>query len=810
MLILSNISKTYESRKGVFVNALKETTLQFSNKGMVFILGKSGSGKTTLLNLIGGLDKPSHGDILIHGHSIGNIPLTFDVYRNEYIGFIFQEFNLLETETVYKNMEFPLLLQKQKNNAQKIKEVLKYVDLEGHENRYPSELSGGQKQRIAIGRALIKQSSILLADEPTGNLDSETAESIMKLLKDISKKQLVIVVTHDREYANTYADRIIEIKDGMVTLDSNPEKINISETSLTFKSLTFPTVYAFKMGFHNLLKKKAKTFINLIISTLSIFLIAFSQILLMYSPEDALAQTLSDNNVERIQLFQNRFDSYVVPSSMELPLNPSIYTRSLGGYDYIQIINGYHIITSAQDVLDLGFMFHDYQEITDESRYVTDYFIDMMLDQLDVSNDGIHFEAYSSIQVDYSDFVGKYIRNSFSSQTVYLIAGIIKTDYLTYMNPNFTLKSVVPEDYFEPKVYFAYQRYNQSSYEAVYITENHLRKIDHSIRLQAERNQTTIKSDKTFIIQGFDVVDIVQSNAQVIALTGDNLTVGQVNVSTNDVYITSDLYNKLFAEQISFSEYLQYDMMTDTYTVLKYPNNIGKPIQLKVFDLESKNLVDKTFTLKGVIMDPFAFGSNNFRIYANTTDIESMVHIDFVNNLTIFKLTGSLSKDKVLLNELRKDNNVAVNHFYSIPIYDNEQFQRNLGTTFLIFGIISGIVTVLVTMNFIHYSIVDQKHEIGILRSLGSRVLDVMKIYLFETFMVSILIFLSTTLILFLLVFYNNFSMSKTSYPNMTYLLVEPISIGVAFLASIVLVNVFTILPISKIGRMKPIDAIRK
>ena len=181
MIRIMNVSKTYKPKKGRTVAALKNIDLTIANKGMVFLLGKSGSGKSTLLNIIGGLDGYDQGDIEILGKSTKDFnEQTFNDYRNTFIGFIFQEYNLIETYSVYKNIVLALELQGKKGSREDVLQVLKQVELEDEIDRMPYELSGGQKQRVSIARALIKNPDIVLADEPTGSLDSDTAKQIFE------------------------------------------------------------------------------------------------------------------------------------------------------------------------------------------------------------------------------------------------------------------------------------------------------------------------------------------------------------------------------------------------------------------------------------------------------------------------------------------------------------------------------------------------------------------------------------------------------------------------------------------------------
>ena len=223
MLKLKNISKTYSTKDGVTHRALNNISLEFESKGLVFILGKSGSGKSTLLNIIGGLDSFDRGEIYLYGKKFSKFKkFEYDFYRNTFTGFVFQEYNLINELTIEENVTLALDLQsiKDKDRIDKIFDDLEISELK---NRKVFELSGGQKQRVAIARALVKNPSIILADEPTGALDTKTTKEILDLLIKLSKERLVIVITHNREIAEHYGDRVIELKDGEVLKDLTTE-----------------------------------------------------------------------------------------------------------------------------------------------------------------------------------------------------------------------------------------------------------------------------------------------------------------------------------------------------------------------------------------------------------------------------------------------------------------------------------------------------------------------------------------------------------------------------------------------------------
>lgn len=266
MIELLNVNKTYTSKSKIQVKALDQVNLQFNSKGLVFILGKSGSGKTSLLNIIGGLDSANSSKIFINGKELKRFDeRTCAEYRNSYIGFVFQEYNLMNNLNVYDNIALSLQLQKKPVSEEMIHNVLKEVDLMGLEKRQLDELSGGQKQRVAIARALIKDPVILLADEPTGNLDSETSTQIFELFKKLSKDKCVIVVSHDAEYAQKYADRIIELSDGHVIKDTNPTIIDEPIVIPEKRRAKLPFSLIWKMSFGNILNNKLRLLVTCII-----------------------------------------------------------------------------------------------------------------------------------------------------------------------------------------------------------------------------------------------------------------------------------------------------------------------------------------------------------------------------------------------------------------------------------------------------------------------------------------------------------------------------------------------------------------
>ena len=277
MLELKKINKSYKT--GDFVqHALKDVSLEFRKNEFVSILGPSGSGKTTLLNIIGGLDRYDKGDLIINNKSTKKFTdKDWDSYRNNCVGFIFQSYNLIGHISILDNVEMSLTLSGvgAKEKKERALEALDRVGLKEHAHKKPNQLSGGQMQRVAIARSLVNNPDIILADEPTGALDSKTSKQIMNLIKEIAKDKLVIMVTHNAELAHEYSTRIIEFKDGKLISDSNPiTKEEKNEDTISIKKTSMSFLTALKLSYNNIKTKKGRTALTAFASSIGIIGIA--------------------------------------------------------------------------------------------------------------------------------------------------------------------------------------------------------------------------------------------------------------------------------------------------------------------------------------------------------------------------------------------------------------------------------------------------------------------------------------------------------------------------------------------------------
>ena len=302
MLQLKDIVKKYNTG-GTEIEVLKKVNISFRESEFVSILGASGSGKTTLLNIIGGLDKYSSGDMLLMGRSTKEFTdRDWDSYRNGTIGFVFQSYNLIGHLSVIENVKLALSIsgESNKENDLKAKKALEDVGLGDHLHKKPNQLSGGQMQRVAIARALVTDPKIILADEPTGALDSKTSVQIMELIKEISKEKLVIMVTHNPELARKYSDRIVSVKDGEIIEDTKPyieqERNNdyeLKKTAMAFSS-------AIKSSFKNLLTKKFRSLMTVVASSIGI--ISIGLVLAISSGMDKYIQTMQNENLSSMPI----------------------------------------------------------------------------------------------------------------------------------------------------------------------------------------------------------------------------------------------------------------------------------------------------------------------------------------------------------------------------------------------------------------------------------------------------------------------------------------------------------------------------
>lgn len=395
MLRLEEIKKDFKTDNNV-VNVLKGITIQFRKKEFVAILGHSGCGKTTLLNIIGGLDKCTSGNVIIDGRSTKEYnDLDWNDYRNKRIGFVFQSYNLIPHLTVQKNVELSMTLagvSKEERHARAL-EALDKVGLKAHARKHPSQLSGGQMQRVAIARAIVNNPEIILADEPTGALDSESGVEVMELLKEISKDHLIVMVTHNSQLADEYATRILNMSDGVIVGDTNEytldECLNDEAADLAAKTAaeekalsdieqtgaknakrelkriekkkrkkaSMSPLTAFSLSFTNLISKKGRTFLTSFAGSIGI--IGIMLVLALSTGARSFISKMEENALSQypIEISESNTDLSAILSLLttdtakreNYPSGDTIYTQQVIG----NILDNYKLLTSKNDLTRL-------------------------------------------------------------------------------------------------------------------------------------------------------------------------------------------------------------------------------------------------------------------------------------------------------------------------------------------------------------------------------------------------------------------------------------------------------------------------
>lgn len=399
MFELSSVNKEYviSRNNNIKVHALSNINLEFDTHGLVAIIGKSGSGKTTLLNMIGMMDTPTSGTILFDGVDVQSLSNhEIDQLRNTFIGLIFQDFNLLYEYNVIDNIKIALRLQQDDETVidRIAKDAIESVGLQGLEFRKINSLSGGQMQRVAIARAIAKDSRILLCDEPTGNLDSQTSQSIINLLKKVSEDRLVIIITHDQEGVTGIADRVIHIQDGKVSIDTNNiSKIKSShEDNIPLKQdiekyLGMSVRDMWQMVFDNF---RHSLFITILVLLLLVATFSLTTVFISmtkYNTQNALTETLQMNNEYVIQVTK------YIDMPREYPIS---------GTDQVQIINGPVIVYEEVTLDDIEYLY----EITHhQATFYPSYFLNKNLQDFTTSNINILGSNFSLYQVGFRELI---------------------------------------------------------------------------------------------------------------------------------------------------------------------------------------------------------------------------------------------------------------------------------------------------------------------------------------------------------------------------------------------------------------------
>ena len=693
MLQLKNIKKDYMLAGKPFP-ALKGVDLEFKENEFVSILGPSGCGKTTMLNIIGGLDRYTSGDLLIEGKSTKNFKdQDWDAYRNATIGFVFQTYNLISHLSVLDNVEMSLRLAgvSPKERKERAQQVLIEVGLEEHLYKRPNQLSGGQMQRVAIARALVNNPKILLADEPTGALDSETSAQIMKLIQKISKDRLVIMVTHNSEIANEYSDRIVHLLDGLVTDDSRPADLNKEDKKekLMNQRTSMSYATAIKTSFKNLLTKKGRTIITAIAGSIGIIGIA-----LVLAISNGMTEYTSNIQSDTLAGFPITVDQTVVqfgpPEEVTNPRPDLEFIEDDVFYPYDQTSS----LTQHENIITPEFI--DYLEDMDNSYYNSiSYTRGIMLNIVNLSDNG----GYIKVQTTSSGnpfFGGSSYFNEMPNNQVF-----IESQY-----------DVLYGDY-------------PTDYQDVVLIVDERNRVDLSL---LENLGISIEDDyqsSDLIVQTFKVVlnDVYYREVSGVYIPSTDYEVMYNDTSSITLTISGILRVKEDASSEILDTGVGYtsDLTTTLLDIEKSSNIVtaqvatpdtnvltGLPFNSQITYDEVMRLIGGDDTPVSVQIYPVSFDDKDeIKAYIDAYNVGK----DEVDQIIYTDLAESISSTiQGLINTIT----IILTAFAAISL--------------VVSSVMIGIIT--------YVSVVERTKEIGIMRSLGARKKDISRIFNAETLLI--------------------------------------------------------------------------
>lgn len=706
MIKLEKIDKIYNSKFNNDIYALNKINLIFSKSGMTTIVGESGCGKTSLLNIIGGLDVQSNGDYIFEGYKIQ--PCDLDGLRNNYIGFIFQDFNLINDLNVYDNLSLVCYNLKSEEIARKIKKVLEEVGLKNYEKRYPFELSGGEIQRIAIARALLKDYKVLLADEPTGNLNVEKSIEIFELLKKISKDKLVIVVTHNYELANKYADRIIHMKDGEIIGDTNETRSDFEDKFYLKELKQLPLSLILKMSYRNLFSKKFRYFLSVFSLVLLFTLLSISLSIINYNRSYTDYYNINSNEINNfyVQSYTTGDDEFSIKKAEQI----------VKDYNLDSIINGE--IESSEELIKMGFeLYENCLPLSEEGLYILD--TSLLIYQ---HTGALFYDDLCQQEIlkeeKLENLIGSYL---LINEIVVRVEGIIKTKFEYNVNELTQFEKDLEK--FKRNIEFFYKK--NSVFEKVLISR-YTSFSPSAFDMKLTINNKDISNDYFSYKNEYD--SMIVFDDENVYFSDENKDFLKLN--ENEIYISLDLYNLIFNEYSPVEYYLGEDWFNKE--LIRKPVHIGENIDFSL-TIDNNVIEFNDLIIKGIIV-----GSIHNSIYATFDELCEV----FYNNIAETKLLVSTKSVKDLyefIREIRKNYNVTIYYPYTKGI---NEFSDGLVMGKVIAYVVL-VITFVIILSFsilsINQTVKQKDKENGILRSIGVSIKDIKKIYLFQlVFMVTV------------------------------------------------------------------------
>lgn len=798
MIKLDKVSKVYNVNKPNEFAALKDISFELPDNGMIFITGKSGSGKTTLLNLLGGLDSPTSGELCLDDKKIDLKKRKFaDEYRRNYTGFVFQDFNLIEYETVFENVNIAArLLDK---NADDVTDALKQVGLDKFARSLAGNLSGGQKQRVAIARALIKYPKIILADEPTGNLDSENAGEVFDLLKRLSKDRLVVVVSHDEGSVAKYADGVLSLADGNIvsnTIRIPTIAVKKNDDNREKKSTTFNTVI--RLGVKNVRYKVGKTVVATLMLILSLTILLWGQMLFSTSTEKVVGRNLrrypdgkllfykEDNintgvHVDGINVGNNHF-----------PLS-SGDIKSIS--DFVPVIPIYGgemtalaMISSIDDIKKCGFrLAPSSREIAvDDEVYVSDFYIADYVKSEDVITDfGKYIDSEIEIQV------------AGQSKTV-TIAGVFYTNYEKYFEYSYGYRGYYRKSNLNmadsqiaeyigtiKNVYFCRKNFVYAGVQDV--------AFNYYVSLSKQKDGSVKEYGRQPVRFSTATKEITVNDT--LYLSDEDFSVAEVGA--DDIYLSWRLYARLFGEKINPEEPVRH---------------IGEKVKITLAESDMNpteySLKEKIF--KGISNIADTSGKGSYSMLMQYRNDEEFLTRAVRPKIIIANFSG-LSSNRIakILSNARLTRDLIGDGWLVNYVYLTVESGFNSARIIMVgIGALTCLISVFVIVNLILSVVSSKVKEIGILKAIGLNSREISFIYQLKIFFLSLTSFICSSLISLIAIPLLAKAFGDSSF-YITWVTYDLTSAALAFTVAVIVPVVISFISLLKINKMKPVDAIR-
>lgn len=675
MLTIKNIYKSYGLKDSKY-SVLKDINLSFRPNEFVAILGPSGSGKTTLLNILGGLDQYDSGDLIINGKSTKKFKdKDWDSYRNKSVGFIFQSYNLISHISILSNVEMCLTLRNTSKSVARKKaiEALERVGLKDHIHKKPNQLSGGQMQRVAIARALVNNPDIILADEPTGALDSKTSTQIMELIKDISKDKLVIMVTHNENLADIYASRIIKLSDGVIISDSNPYETKEETDLYTLPKTKMSLLTALGLSLNNIKTKKGRTLLTSFAASIGI--IGISLVLALSNGFQIQIDDFEKNTLTQMPI-------YITPEATDL---------------------------KSEMALELG---------NGEDEYPSDNIIKKY--QYTVAN--AHKNKITSDYINYINSINNDYLNGIGYGYNANMNVIIKNDTIDYFNNNYIETSFSTNgtsDIIKENYDLLSGRYPKNSNEALLIVDTYNRLYPYLYKdLGLKENSTfedvigkelQVVSNNNFYEEA-DGLFITKQNYDELWNNDDNIKINITGIirAKKDANVTLYSGSTLLINAKIEEESIDKNLNSNIVKAQKEKDyNV-----LNGDDFDEDDTKEQAISMLGGSKDP-----QTIAIYPK----------DFISKDKIIEYL-----DKY--NENKSDEDKIIYTDYASTVTDLSGGIMNGITLVLVgFSSVSLIVSSIMISIITYISVLERTKEIGILRSLGARKKDISRVFNAET-----------------------------------------------------------------------------